>query len=256
VLKGELFRAMGGVGPFASLTHNSSSYTVEFKSRLALLASAGKLELNDLLKEIDEQIAQEGYGDIVGNYLYIKCELVRQLLVRKILKPPPIAEYPPYPFSIVTLLETALAYFSPSHVSRAFHNSTKIASTTNAENTSTFKCGSRVPKDAVYQVELFRVLHQWLEGLEDVAISNDVDAVGYTKKSLDFLYTEMSEPQRKYAIELAASTHDSDLDEHANRRQVFVTSLIKATNCKSYQLWTQSWCCAGVYCALYPSQSF
>jgi len=101
----------------------------------------------------------------------------------------------------------ALSYFSPSHVSTAF-----------AQNTSHYKSGDLVPKEAVYQVELFRVLHGWLDGLEVVTISNEVDTRGDTKKSLDFLYTELSEPQRKYAIELAASTTDDDLNTHANRQ--------------------------------------
>jgi len=53
-----------------------------------------ELKLRLPVDESDEQIAQDGFGDIIDGELHIKCELVRQLLVRKILKPTRIAESP------------------------------------------------------------------------------------------------------------------------------------------------------------------
>lgn len=216
------FKEVGSVGAFRQFGRNADAYTNQFKARLSLLASAEVLAVSDDTKDLDELIANEGYGDIIpgaqgGQVLKLKCELVRQYLLRHILRHPRIVEPVPAAFNIVGILQVALRYFSPTHISEAFRISTKLATTTSREKNSPFKAGDLGPKEAVYQVELFRVLHTWTSTTVDrITISNEVDMRQLTKKSLDILYKE--DTGNQYAIELVASTNNGDLDTHANRR--------------------------------------
>ena len=215
------FKDVGSAGAFRQFDRNARAYTKQFKARLSLLASAERLGVSNATEDLDELIANEGYGDLIpgaqGQVLTLKCELVRQYLLRHILRTHQITEPVPPAFNMVNILRVALSYFSPSHISEAFRISTKQATTTYPEGNSPFKAGDLVPKEAVYQVELFRILHSWASSTVDrVTISNEVDVRQLTKKSLDILYTENT--GNKYAIELVASTTNSDLDVHANRR--------------------------------------
>lgn len=217
---GAFFTAMLNQGAFAAFGVNSKDYDDKFRQRLLVLTSSSTSIVDD--SDIDEKIAQEGYGDISSvdaeqpnsKTIKLKCELIRQLLIRQILMPPPIHADPPNPFDIVKLLVTALPYFSPSHVARATRYSHKEATTTSALTSSSHKAGDLVPREAVYQVEFFRVLSAWK--ISGHYLHNEVNA---SSLSLDFLYVinKGNGEIEKHAIELAASTTNTDLDDHANR---------------------------------------
>jgi hypothetical protein len=212
----KFFKRMGGKGAFAQFDANGDSYDPPFKQRLALLAGTEKLVVTDQTEDIDEMIANEGFGDIRAERLTLKCELVKQLLLRQILQPPAITEPPLQQFDIIAMLRVTLKYFSPSHISSRL--ATKSATTTFAAQDSPVKIKDRVPKEAVYQVELFRVLFAWNAQFPHIQISNEVDVLheNQQKRSLDALYTD-TETNQKDAIELVASTTNADLDVHANR---------------------------------------
>jgi len=214
----EFFNEMGGRGAFTQFKGNAKHYEPPFKQRLALLAAAEQLVVTKATEDMDERIANEGFGDIRASRLSLKCELVKQLLLRQILLPPAITEPPLQQFDIIEMLRVTLKYFSPQSIQEAFRSSTKTAKTTYAKETSFYKAGAPVPKAAVYQFQLLFVFRTWCAPSPHIQITNEVDVhhEDQPKRSLDVLY-ENKVAQQKYAIELVASTTNADLDVHANR---------------------------------------
>ena len=209
----DFFDKMNGKGAFAGFYQNSSYYTTEFKQRLLFLVTADGYQL-PYENSIDDDIAQEGYAYVNNARIILKCELVRQLLLRKILPPPsnPILSAFPEPFDAVDMLKAVLPHFSPTHISGSFLFSTKIAKTSHAKP---IKVRSSVPKEAVYQVELFLNLYKWIGDKEKYLLINELDVTGSTE-SVDIVILNVPLNQ-KYSIELVASTSDNDIKSHANR---------------------------------------
>ena len=228
------FRCTRGRGAFAQFEANAENYDAPFKHRLALLVAAEKLESTPFTTGLDERIANEGFGDITEKQLTLKCELVKQFLLREILLPPTITEPPLQHFNVIALLTVALKYYSPTHVSSNL--ATKKAKTSHPTENSPVKTNDRVPKEAVYQVELLRMLFSWCAPLPHLRITNEVDVLhqDQPKRSLDILYTN-TRTDKKYAIELAASTTDDDLDAHTNRKYV-VSSLFSILFCFFFRI--------------------
>ena len=224
-LNHDFFDKMGGQGAFKGFYDNSKYYSPDFKNRLLQLASSLTLPFDESDKSVDDEIAQEGYAYILERKTFIKCELIRQLVLRKIVAPPEINESFPTPFDVVSMLQIALQYFSPSHISGSFDYAYKLAETNYAAKDASIKKGSPVPKEGVYHIELFRILYEWIrtKGLS-YQVMNEYNVKEKEKKeekekigkdkSLDLLIEGYG---KKHAIELVASEKDSKIEAHSKR---------------------------------------
>ena len=212
----DFFTQMHGKGAFYGFQQNSRWYAPEFKERLLLLVTSNDYRL-PYLQPIDDDIAQEGYGYVDNQQIILKCELVKQLLLRAILLPPfnPIMSTFPEPFDAVSMLKAALPHFSPSQISNSFLLSSKTARTSHGKPNSPIRLGSSVPKEAVYHVELFRILYKWIGDKENYLVINEHD-IGGSRESVDIVIQNLLVNQ-KYSIEIAASCSDDEILKHANR---------------------------------------
>jgi hypothetical protein len=227
-----LFIEMGGVGAFThfidSIRELPDPEKTEVTKRLENLSTPGVLQVQNL--DIDESIAHIGLGELKDDTtsgvmrLWIKNPLVKVFLRYKLFQKPLILEFIPtlQPMGknknppdekisclqISEVLKVALQYFSPQHISDSFSLASKLSQ---VEVGIGIRKGDAVPKEAVYQAELFTVLLDLMGPSWTVINEAEVPS---TKKSLDIYLLRGT---TRIALELVASTTDADIEAHAER---------------------------------------